>query len=136
MTELKPSLEQIMNGLIGEVRVGKAVLRIAIGLNYADPDAWAVAPVFFGPSRHANLEVAQMYMAKLYDKLTRRRLPLQSELCSTSQRSNRFFFTKGSRAEVIEAANNAGELFRGSKCRLRRSKSDDIRRWHTSMRIP
>ena len=48
MAELKPNLLQIMNGLIEEVRFGKAALRIAIGLNYADPDAWAVAPLFFG----------------------------------------------------------------------------------------
>ncbi|MGA7623815.1 MAG: hypothetical protein WB630_23605 [Candidatus Acidiferrales bacterium] len=95
MTELKPSLEQIMNGLIGEVRVGKAVLRIAIGLNYADPDAWAVAPVFFGPSRHANLEVAQMYMAKLYDKLTKKKTPVTIRTLLNLAEKQPIFFYEG-----------------------------------------
>jgi len=118
MAELKPHLLQIMNGLIEEVRFGKAALRIAIGLNYADPDAWAVAPLFFGLSRQANLEVAQMYAAKLCDKPTKKKTPVTIRTLLNLAKKQPMLFTKGSHAEVIEAANKCWKIISGLKVPL------------------
>jgi hypothetical protein len=64
----KPSLEQILTALINQVLVGKSHLTIANGLASADPVILATGKTFFGLSVEGNLQLAQIYAARLYDK--------------------------------------------------------------------
>jgi hypothetical protein len=58
MTKASPTLGQIMNGLVGELRRGKTAARIAFALNYMNPEIFAVAPLFFGLTLQTYLESA------------------------------------------------------------------------------
>ena len=63
-----PSLEQVLKNLIAEVLKGRAALEIAVGLSEGDPVVLSAAPVFFGMAYDGNLELAQLYAARLYDR--------------------------------------------------------------------
>ena len=63
-----PSLEQVLKSLIAEVLKGRAALEIAVGLSEGDPVVLSAAPVFFGMAYDGNLELAQLYAARLYDR--------------------------------------------------------------------
>lgn len=104
MIDPTPSIEQTMNGLIAEVRFGKAALRIAAALNTVEPDIWNAAPLFFGLSRQANLEVAQMYVARLYDKPTKYKTPVTVRTLLKLAEEQPALFTKGEPDEVLAAA--------------------------------
>jgi hypothetical protein len=67
MQRPSPSLEQVIKSLIAEVLKGRAALEIAVGLSKADPVVLSAAPVFFGMAYDGNLELAQLYAARLYD---------------------------------------------------------------------
>ncbi len=99
-----PTLEQIMNGLIREVRFGKIALRIAAALNTVDPDIWNAAPLFSGVSRQANLEVAQMHLARLYDRPTKYKTPVTVRALLDLAETHPALFTEGEPGEVIAAA--------------------------------
>jgi hypothetical protein len=105
-----PTLDQIMSGLIREVRFGKAALRVAVGLNYTDSDIWNVAPMFFGLARQANLEVAQMYLARLYDRPTKTREPVTVRTLLKLGERQPELFTKGTPDEVIAAAKECRKI--------------------------
>jgi hypothetical protein len=64
----KPTLKQILDALKKEVLFANSRLAVAKGLMRADPVILQVAPTFFGLTLDGNLEMAQMAIAKLYDK--------------------------------------------------------------------
>jgi AbiU2 len=64
----KPTLKQILEALKTQVLVGKFYLGLAQGLVRADPVILQTAPIFFGLTTNGSLELAQMAVARLYDK--------------------------------------------------------------------
>jgi len=64
----KPTLKQILEALKNQVLVGKSYLELAKGLLKADPVILQSAPTFFGLTMDGSLELAQMAIARLYDK--------------------------------------------------------------------
>jgi len=64
----KPTLKQILDTLRKQVLVGKGYLNLANGLLQADPVIVQTAPTFFGLTTDGSLELAQMTIARLYDK--------------------------------------------------------------------
>lgn len=64
----KPNIEQISSSLANQVLVGSACLKIAQGLWNSDPIVLAAAKTFFGLALEGNLQLAQMYAARLFDK--------------------------------------------------------------------
>ena len=62
------TVEQMLDALMNEVVIGKVHLAIGSGLQKADPVVLATAQVFFGFTRAAHLEAAQLYAARLFDK--------------------------------------------------------------------
>ena len=63
-----PTLKQTLEALRRQVLVGKSYLNIAKGLLKADPYLLQTAPTFFGLTIDGSLELAQMAVARLYDK--------------------------------------------------------------------
>jgi len=66
--ELALSLENIIWILMRQIMLGRAHLRIAIGIRSSDPAILHSGEVFFGLTEYAHLATAQMYAARLYDK--------------------------------------------------------------------
>jgi len=64
----KPTLKQTLEALRRQVLVGKAYLNVARGLLKADPYLLRTAPTFFGLTIDGSLELAQMAVARLYDR--------------------------------------------------------------------
>src|SRR5258705_463147 len=64
----KPTLKQILDALKGQILVGKSYLGIAKGLLSTDPVILDGARTFFGLTINGSLELAQMAIAKLYDR--------------------------------------------------------------------
>jgi hypothetical protein len=60
--------EEIRAALANQIVVGKACLKISQGIWRADPVVLATAPIFFGLTLEGNLQLAQMYAARLYDQ--------------------------------------------------------------------
>jgi AbiU2 len=65
---VKPTLKQTLEALRRQVLVGKAYFNVARGLLKADPYLLQTAPTFFGLTIDGSLELAQMAVARLYDK--------------------------------------------------------------------
>jgi hypothetical protein len=63
-----PSLDQILDRLTNEVLLGKSYLAIAQGLSTADPAVLQTAGAFFGLTIEGSLQLAQMIVARLYDR--------------------------------------------------------------------
>jgi AbiU2 len=63
-----PTLHQTFEALRRQVLVGKAYFNIARGLLKADPYLLQTAPTFFAMTIDGSLELAQMTVARLYDK--------------------------------------------------------------------
>jgi hypothetical protein len=68
MPDSKLELEHILKALMTQIVFARAHLKIARVLGDADPVVIATAPTFFGLTRDAHLQAAQMYTAKLHDK--------------------------------------------------------------------
>jgi hypothetical protein len=66
----KPTFKQVLDALKGQVLAGKSHLGIAKGLVNADPVLLDGARTFFGLTINGNLELAQMAIARLYDRTT------------------------------------------------------------------
>ena len=64
----KPTLKQVLDTLKRQVLVGKSFLGIAKGLLGADPVILDGARTFFGLTLDGSVELAQMAIARLYDK--------------------------------------------------------------------
>lgn len=65
---VKPTLKQVLDALKNQVLVGKSYLELAKGLLQADAVILQTAPTFFGLTADGSLELAQMAIARLYDK--------------------------------------------------------------------
>jgi HEPN superfamily AbiU2-like protein len=109
MTSPTPSLEQVMKGLIAEVLKGRQALAIAVGLRGADQVVLDVAPVFFGMAYDGNIELAQMYAAKLYDK-TKNPQPITVATLLSIAEQHPELFKKGTESEVLKAAKECRNL--------------------------
>ena len=66
----KPTLNQVLDALKRQVLVGKSYLDLANGLLQADPIILQTAPTFLGLTADGSIELAQMTIARLYDKTT------------------------------------------------------------------
>lgn len=75
----RPTLKQILDALRSEVLVGKAYLELAQGLLAADPVVLETARTFFGLTVNGSLELAQMSVARIYDR-TRGAVTIRSML--------------------------------------------------------
>lgn len=64
----KPTLKQTLEVLRRQALVGKSYLSLAMGLLKADPYILQTSPTFFGLTIDGSLELAQMAVARLYDK--------------------------------------------------------------------
>jgi hypothetical protein len=64
----KPTLKQTLEALRRQVLVGKGYLDVAMGLLKADLYLLQTAPTFFGLTIDGSLELAQMAVARVYDK--------------------------------------------------------------------
>lgn len=96
----KPTLKQILDALKNQVLVGKSYLDLAKGLLKADPVLLQSAPTFFGLTTDGSLELAQMAIARLYDK-TSGAVTIQKMLAHATLEVNSF--NRGSKEEVSEA---------------------------------
>lgn len=95
-----PTLKQVLDALKNQVLVGKSYLELAKGLLGADPVITQVSPTFFGLSIDGSLELAQMAIARLYDR-TGKSVTVQRLL--TRARMEVSSFQRGEKQEVTEA---------------------------------
>ena len=103
----KPTLKQILDALKNQVLVGKSYLDLAKGLLQADPVILQAAPTFFGLTMDGSLELAQMAVARLYDRtsgtVTVQKMLRQAALKISS-------FQRGTKEEVSEAIANSEKV--------------------------
>jgi len=103
----KPTLKQILDALKNQVLVGKSYLDLAKGLLQADPVILQTAPTFFGLTMDGSLELAQMAVARLYDRtsvsVTVQKMLGQATLEIAS-------FQRGPKQEVSEAIANSEKI--------------------------
>ena len=64
----KLTFEQVLAAIERQILVGKTYLAVAKGLLAAEWAVFGVAPTFFGLMSDGSLELAQMAIAKLYDR--------------------------------------------------------------------
>jgi hypothetical protein len=95
-----PRLRQILDALKKQVLVGKTYLGTAKGLLNADQALLQTAPTFFGMATDGSLELAQMAVARLYDK-TRNTMSVPRMLNRAEQEAGTF--QRGSGQEVRKA---------------------------------
>lgn len=96
----KPTLKQILDVLKRQVLVGKSYLDVAKGLLEADPAILHTAPTFFGLTIDGSLELAQMAVARLYDR-TKGTVTVKIMLFQAA--SQRDTFLRGDQQQVTEA---------------------------------
>jgi hypothetical protein len=102
----KPTLKQILDTLKRQVLVGTSYLNVAKGLLQADPVILQVAPTFFGLTADGSLELAQMAVARLYDK-TGGAVTVQTMLTHAARAVGSF--QRGSEQQVTAAITKAQE---------------------------
>lgn len=85
----KPTLKQTLEVLRRQVLVGKSYLNLAKGLLASDPYLLQTAPTFFGLTIDGSLELAQMAIARLYDK-TRGTVTIRTMLHDAGQQLSSF----------------------------------------------
>lgn len=120
----KPSLKQILGTLRKQVLVGKSYVNLANGLLQADPVILQTAPTFFGLTMDGSLELAQMTVARLYDK-RKGTLTVERMLAQASQ--NIDSFQRGDQQQVRANIAKAEQVVLGLKpvvdaIRLRRNE--------------
>jgi hypothetical protein len=64
----KLTFEQVLTAVEQQILIGKTYLAIAKGLLATESDVFGAAPTFFGLVSDGSLELAQMAIAKLYDR--------------------------------------------------------------------
>ena len=64
----KLTLKQVLDALEHQILIGKTYWAIANGLLKAEPIVYGTAPTFFGLVVDGSLELAQIVVAKLYDR--------------------------------------------------------------------
>ena len=95
-----PTLRQILDALEKQVLVGRTYLDTAKGLLKADSVLLQTAPTFFGLAIDGSLELAQMAIARLYDK-TRDSMTVPRMLERAEQEAGTF--QRGTGQEVRQA---------------------------------
>lgn len=93
----KPTLKQTLDALKNQVLLGRSYLNLAKGLLKADPVILQSGPTFFGLTTDGSLELAQMAIARLYDK-TSRAVTVQKMLDQAAQEITSF--KRGTKEEV------------------------------------
>jgi hypothetical protein len=101
----KPTLKQTLEALRRQVLVGKSYFNIARGLLKADPYLLQTAPTFFGLTIDGSLELAQMAVARLYDK-TRGAVTIRTMLRDAAEQLSTFQYATLKEAEeaVLKSA--------------------------------
>lgn len=99
-----PTFKQIVDALKNQVLIGHSYLAVAKGLLEADPVILQTAPTFFGLTTDGALEVAQMALARLYDK-TGGAVTIEKMLARATQELG--LFQRGSKQEVSTAITNS-----------------------------
>ena len=102
----KPNLKQILDALSRQVLVGKAYLEIAKGLLQSDPVIRQGSEIFWGLTINGSLQLAQITVAKLYDR-TPGAIAVPAMLYHAA--CERATFQRGSLAEVDEAIFKAAQ---------------------------
>lgn len=120
----KPTLKQILDAQIRQLLFGKSHLRVAKGLLDADPVILMSAPTFFGLTRDGSLDLAQMVLARLYDR-TPGAVTIPMMLKQARQEIGSFF--RGDRAQITQAIYEAEQTVLGlssvlSSIKTRRDK--------------
>ena len=95
-----PTLKQTLEALRRQVLVGKSYLNLARGLLKADPYLLQTAPTFFGLTVDGSLELAQMAVARLYDK-TKRAVTIRTMLCDAAEQPSTFQNATPEEAEEV-----------------------------------
>ena len=85
----KPTLKQTLEALRRQVLVGKSYFNLARGLLKADSYLLQTAPTFFGLTIDGSLELAQMAVARLYDK-TQGAVTIRTMLYDAAQQLSTF----------------------------------------------
>jgi hypothetical protein len=106
----KPTLKQILDALIQQVLVGKSYLGVAKGLLNADPVLLDGARTFFGLTINGNLELAQMAIARLYDR-TRGAVTIPVMLTRAANEISSF--KRGDRKRIVQAIKKAENAVMG-----------------------
>jgi hypothetical protein len=96
----KPTFNQILDVLKRQVLVGKSYLDLAKGLLKADQAILDTAPTFFGLTIDGSLELAQMAVARLYDR-TKGTVTVKTMLFQAA--NERDTFQRGDQQQVTEA---------------------------------
>ena len=89
MAKPTPTLKQTLEALRRQVLVGKSYLNLARGLLESDPYLLQTAPTFFGLTIDGSLELAQMAVARLYDK-TKEAVTIRTMLHDAAQQLSTF----------------------------------------------
>jgi hypothetical protein len=106
----KPTFKQILDALKRQVLFGKSYMGVAKGLLKADPIILQTAPTFFGLTLDGSLEMAQMAIAKLYDR-TRGAVTIPTMLVRPASEIGSF--QRGDRQQIVRAIKNAEKSVTG-----------------------
>jgi AbiU2 len=106
----KPTFKQVLDALKGQVLAGKSHLGIAKGLVNADPVLLDGARTFFGLTINGNLELAQMAIARLYDRTTGA-VTIPAMLARAPKEISSF--QRGDRKRIVEAIKKAESAVTG-----------------------
>lgn len=96
----KPNLKQVLDALKRQVLVGRTYLDLAKGLLRADSVILQTAPTFFGLTSDGSLELAQLAVARLYDR-TKGAVTVRRMLRQAATQVS--LFKRGDRQQVTEA---------------------------------
>ena len=106
----KPTFKQVLDALKRQVLVGKSYLGIAKGLLNTDPVLLDGARTFFGLTIDGSFELAQMAIARLYDR-TRGAVTIPLMLGRAADEISSF--QRGDREQIVEAIKKAQDTVTG-----------------------
>lgn len=106
----KPTLKQILDALKRQALVGKSYLGVAKGLLSADPVIFDGARTFFGLTIDGSIELAQMALARLYDR-TRGAVTIPVMLARAMKEISSF--QRGDREQIAQRIKNAENAVAG-----------------------
>ena len=112
----KPTFKQVLDALKGQILGGKSYLGIAQGLLSADPVLLDGARTFFNLTIGGNLELAQMAVARMYDR-TRGAVTIPAMLVRA--KSEIGSFQRGSHTEIMQAITKAEAAVTGLQAVLK-----------------
>ena len=106
----KPTFKQVLDALKRQVLVGKSYLGIAKGLLNTDPVLLDGARTFFGLTIDGSLELAQMAIARLYDR-TSGAVTIPVMLAQAADEISSF--QRGDREQIVKAMKEAQSAVTG-----------------------